>query len=200
MANPLDLPAESAAAFAAAARPVRLPAGALLAAPGSACANFLLVRDGTVRVALRGADGRSVTLYRIAPGGAGVLTTSCLIAGKPFAAEAVAETDLAAWLLPRAAFIDLLDTDAACRARIFAELARRLGDALARVDELAFASVDDRLMAWLRARGPQVAATHQQIADELNLAREVVSRHLKALEGAGRLTLGRGRITLDDPA
>ena len=36
--------------------------------------------------------------------------------------------------------------------------------------------------------------THQEIAEELGTAREVISRLLKEMERQGRVTLSRGRI------
>jgi CRP/FNR family transcriptional regulator len=46
------------------------------------------------------------------------------------------------------------------------------------------------------ANSAQITRTHQQIADELGTAREVVSRQLKRLELKGSVTLGRGQVDI----
>lgn len=43
---------------------------------------------------------------------------------------------------------------------------------------------------------PDIAVTHQEIADELGTSREVVSRILKDFEKMGQIKMGRSKITL----
>ena len=45
----------------------------------------------------------------------------------------------------------------------------------------------------------RVLATHQQIAQEMGSAREVISRILKKLENEGKIQLGRNEIRLIQP-
>jgi CRP/FNR family transcriptional regulator len=62
-----------------------------------------------------------------------------------------------------------------------------------------FGDIDRRLIQILLASGEtRVSRTHQELADELGTAREVVSRHLKRLEHLGWVGLGRGSIELLD--
>ncbi|MFN4945585.1 MAG: helix-turn-helix domain-containing protein, partial [Chryseotalea sp.] len=42
----------------------------------------------------------------------------------------------------------------------------------------------------------ELTTTHQQLADELGTAREVISRLLKQLEKSKKVGLGRNKITL----
>lgn len=44
----------------------------------------------------------------------------------------------------------------------------------------------------------QILRTHQEIADELGTAREVISRQLKRLEEKGLVTLGRGHSEINN--
>ena len=65
------------------------------------------------------------------------------------------------------------------------------------LDDVAFHSLDARLAkVLLDAHTLQITRTHQQIADELGTAREVVSRQLKRLEVKGAVSLGRGIIAI----
>jgi len=52
----------------------------------------------------------------------------------------------------------------------------------------------------LDAGSNSVARTHQQIADELGTAREVVSRQLKRFEQKNWISMGRGQVDIQDRA
>ena len=74
-------------------------------------------------------------------------------------------------------------------------------DLLHTVEEVLFDSLDTRLLKYLRSLTdlkdtPSVKITHQQIANELGTAREVVSRILKKLESDGLVEQSAGVITL----
>jgi len=72
-----------------------------------------------------------------------------------------------------------------------------ISDLIVLLDEVAFHSLDARLAKTLLDAGSDnVHRTHQQIADELGTAREVVSRQLKRFEQKGWVALGRGQVDL----
>jgi CRP/FNR family transcriptional regulator len=85
---------------------------------------------------------------------------------------------------------------------VFDGFSTRLKNVIARVEELAFTSIDARLAKVLldlhEKRVEKV--THQDIAVELGTAREVVSRHLKRFAAERWVELGRGRVTVLDTA
>jgi CRP/FNR family transcriptional regulator, anaerobic regulatory protein len=184
------------------AQVVSLPAGVTVFEPGSACRNYIVVLDGSVKVRLLAASGREIVLYRVASGETCVLTTSCLIQGTDYDAEAVTETAVKALLIPRAAFDEMMNGSGAFRQFIFSSFSTRLNELLGLVNEVAFGHIDRRLAAWLlaRAKAGHVEVTHQAIAAELGTAREVVSRLLKELERRGLVALNRGEITVTDEA
>ena len=68
-------------------------------------------------------------------------------------------------------------------------------------DAIAFKQMDARLLDWLKEKqqqypNKQVVITHQQLANELGTAREVVSRLLKQLERQGSVKNHRGMIEI----
>jgi CRP/FNR family transcriptional regulator len=78
----------------------------------------------------------------------------------------------------------------------------RFEELLKVIDGIAFHKVDERLYNYLQEKSSLLKSTviqisHQQIAEELNTSREVVSRLLKQLEGRGVLTMGRNKLTLN---
>src|SRR3954468_2879569 len=86
------LDAEALDLLAKAATRVDLKAGTVLFRPGDACASFLIVLAGSVRVQLLSDAGREIVLYRVGPGSTCVLTTSCLIGNEGYSAEGIRGT------------------------------------------------------------------------------------------------------------
>jgi len=69
------------------------------------------------------------------------------------------------------------------------------------IDNIAFHGLDKRMKKYLQdltqsTGNNTILATHQEIADDLNVSREAVSRLLKKLENLKVLQLGRNQITL----
>lgn len=184
------------------ARPVRLPAGARVFEPGSPCGAYVLVRDGSIRVAMTADTGREILLYRVRPGESCVLTTSCLLGDEAYAAEGTTETDVEGILLPAASFRALLARSEPFRDFVFRGFGRRVSDILATMEEAVFHRLDARLAKLVldRGAGGPIHATHQELADELGSAREVVSRNLKTFERDGLVELARGEIRVRDRA
>jgi len=90
--------------------------------------------------------------------------------------------------------------DADFRRVVFANMGQRLLDLMLVIDAIAFQRMDKRLAQLLQQRDLLINTTHQELARELGTAREVVSRLLKDFEHRGWLTLGRGRITVNNSA
>jgi CRP/FNR family transcriptional regulator len=186
----------------AGARLVKLDSGSYVFRSGDLCEAFLLLVEGGVRVQLTAASGREVTLYRIAPGGSCILTTSCLLGNENYPAEAVTESNVVAVAIPGATFEDLMEKSKPFRRLVFDGFATRLKKVIIRIEELSFTGIDARLARVLldcETRGVE-RITHQEISVELGTAREVVSRHLKRFELERWVDLGRGRISIVDRA
>jgi CRP/FNR family transcriptional regulator, anaerobic regulatory protein len=71
---------------------------------GQHCHAYVMCIDGRTRVLKT--SGREILLYQVGPGETCVLTTSCLMAGRPFPAESTAETDVLLAALPAPVFSD----------------------------------------------------------------------------------------------
>ena len=73
----------------------------------------------------------------------------------------------------------------------------RFEELLQVIDHIAFKNMDERLEWYLQNQsqyGKEIFLTHQQIANDLNSSREVISRLLKKLENQGRVELHRNSI------
>ena len=142
-------------------------------------------------------NGRRLLLYRVAPGQTCVQTTLCLMGGLDYTAEGVAETDLRLVIAPPPLFERLL-RGAGFSRFVFERFGARLAEMTRLIETIAFLRVDARLAAALLARADsrgEMAATHQDLAEDIGAAREVVSRQLAEFQRGGLLRLGRGRIS-----
>ncbi len=182
---------------------MRVEGGKELFAPGAACQGFLLLLDGRVRVGVTAKNGRRLLLYRVAPGETCVQTTLCLMGGLDYSAEGVAETDLRFVLIPAPLFERLLRESPDFARFVFERFGARMAEMTRLIETIAFLRVDARLAAALIARADgqgELTATHQELAEDIGAAREVVSRQLAVFRRTGLLRLARGKISLTDRA
>lgn len=193
-----DLPPAMAAELAARSRVVSLPVAAHVFLPGQRPENMLLLLSGSVRVQQVSDTGREVFLYRVQAGESCILTTACMLADEDYAAEGIAETEVEAVAIPRAAFDDLTGRSPVFRSFVFRAYSRRIADLFALIDDIVFQRVDVRLADRLLdlEQDGTVHATHQVLAVELGTAREVVSRTLGEFQRRGWVETARGEIRI----
>jgi CRP/FNR family transcriptional regulator len=178
---------------------VNIPAGQQVFALGSSCENYLLLLKGSVKAQLISENGREMMLYQVRPGDSCVLTTSCLLSGDNYPAEAFAEDEVSAFVISSHAFYRCIENSAFFREFVFKNFSARLSNIIGRMGEIVFAGIDWRLAKeLLSANSAVLNLTHQQLATQLGSAREVVSRHLKQFEAKGWVSLNRGTISILD--
>lgn len=192
-------PVERDAVLAEQAQPMAVPAGTLLFEEGGRCGGFPLLLAGEIRVARGSPQGRTLELYRVRPGDICVVSTACLQQGAPLFAHATSTQPCELLMLQRPGLERWL-AHPGFRSTLIGTLAGRLADLMQLVEAVAFQRLDQRLAAALLGRGPVLGLTHQALADEIGTVREIVSRLLRRFEQQGWLSLGRGRITVLDPA
>ena len=178
---------------------MQVPAGTRIFAEHQPCQGFPLLLEGSIKVVKQAASGRELMLYRVAPGGSCIITSSCLLGHSDYNARGIAESPLSMLLLPGSVFGQLMIDHAPFRDFVFHLFAERIGELMQLVEEVAFARLDQRLARLLLARNDSVLnVTHQQLADELGSVREIVSRLLKGFAAQGLVSLGREHLTITD--
>ncbi len=179
---------------------VRLKAGDVVYRPGDRAGGWIVLTRGRVRVGLTAENGRELTLYRLGPGDACLLSTSALLSDEILPAEAVAETDAEAFVVPTERFNRLIGEDAPFRREVLRGYASRVGSLVVMIEDVLFHALPQRLARWLIAHAEVGVATvtHQEIAVELGTAREVVSRALRQFERDGLIEADRGHVRLID--
>lgn len=179
-----------------------IPRGTVLFRPGDPCRGFVAVLSGSIRVTLGARNGREVVLYRVGPGDVCLQTFTCLVEGRDYSAEGVAESDLQAQIIPIARFLERVADDDAFRQQIFAAVARRFADFEQLVENIALTGLRSRLARTLLGLADddlRVHATHDQLARETASGRAAVSRQLAALAAECLLRPERGGVTILDP-
>jgi CRP/FNR family transcriptional regulator len=176
-----------------------VPAGARLFSEQEPCRGFPLVLEGEVRVSRSSDDGRSLELYRVGPGECCLVSTACLFRSQPLSAHGVAVRSTTLLLVPPDAFRACLQFTG-FRDWVLGIYAQRMADLSALIDAVAFHRLDRRLAHALLGRGPELAVTHQELADALGTVREIVTRLLRRFEREGWIELARERIRIVDSA
>jgi CRP/FNR family transcriptional regulator len=177
------------------------PQGARLFRDGESCLYYLLVIEGSVQVQKTTSDGHEIVLYHVNAGQTCELTTSCMLGGEKYVADAVAMTPVHAVLISKEQFNEAVLNSPDFRKFVYASLDKGVADLVSLIGNVVFVHVDIRLAQHLierRDADNHVRATHQDIARELGTAREVVSRMLKHFEHHGWVKLHRGWIEITD--
>ncbi|MEJ8836335.1 Crp/Fnr family transcriptional regulator [Ramlibacter sp. AN1133] len=184
---------------ALAAQAIAAPAGTILFTENDPCRGFPLLLEGEVRVSRSSPDGRSLELYRIVPGEVCLASSACLFRSQPLSAQAVTTRPARLLLVPPPTFKAWL-AQPVFRDFVLGLYAERMADLTALVDEVAFQKLDRRLAAALLGHGPELAVTHQELANVLGTVREMVTRLLRRFEREGWIELARERIRIRDGA
>lgn len=195
-----ELPAEEFERVLADGSVRNVPAGTVMFDEAQPCQGFPFVLDGSIGVSKLSDSGREIQLYRVGAGESCILTSTCLLGSIDYNAHGVALTPTQVFVLPRPTFERLLAGSEPFRRYVFRLFADRISDLMQTVEAVAFKRLDQRLAALLLRRGPEVRATHQQLADELGSVREIVSRIVRSFAEQGLVRTGREQIRiLDEP-
>lgn len=181
------------------ARIVEAPIGTVGYSEGMPCNAFVMRLEGQSRVFKLSTSGREILLYRVGAGETCVLTTTCLLGRSDYPASTIVEMPIRDVVVPSVVFHQLMLDSPVFRRFVMENYGALISDLIVLLDEVAFQSLDARLAKLLlECRADIIAKTHQQIADELGTAREVVSRQLKRFEQKGCVMLKRGEIVVKD--
>jgi len=161
-----------------------------------------LVLEGILKV-MRENNDKEVLLYFLEGGNTCAASFSCCMIKKRSEIKVIADTDCRIAFIPvELASRWMADYDA-WRDFVFSMYDQRLFSMIDTIDRLAFTRLDQQLVDYLENRAHLnddhiIRVSHIDIASDLNVSREAVSRLLKKLEDDGRVELGRNRIRLLD--
>lgn len=196
------LPAETRASLALSPR-VPLDRGEILFFAGDKAEAVYAVLSGEIALEIDGADGKSICVSSLGPGG--IFGELAILDGKPrsVAARAVVRSVLLS--IKAAAFLSLVRTQPDFAMAIIRDLAGKVRQTNGQVSGLSFQSLRGRVAGLIsslldaRPKAPaSIAMTQSELAARLGASREKVNGHLQAMQAAGAIRLARGRIDVLD--
>ena len=177
------------------------PANEILMRKGQFIRSTMLVLNGLIKIYREDDDGNEFLMYYLKPGEACALSLVCAAKheASPIMAKTVVETEV--MMVPVDTMSEWMAKFKSWYQFVIETYRNRFDELLITLDNVAFRSMDERLEFYLkRAKEAQQTTllniSHQEIAQELNTSREVISRLLKKMEQKGLVGLQRNAIEL----
>lgn len=160
-----------------------------------------LVLEGRLKIYREGPDGGEFLMYYLEPGQACAVSMICAMQSDTSEITAVAEEETELLMIPVHLMDDMMKDHKSWYQFVIQTYRNRFDELLNVVDHVAFRNMDERLEFYLKRYREKTGKTkvelsHQQIAEDLNSSREVISRLLKKMEQRGLLKLNRNMIEL----
>lgn len=158
----------------------------------------MLIVKGKVKLYREGDDGNEFFMYFLETGNACALSMICAARNQASGIMAVAVEETEVIMIPIQYMDQLMTSYKSWYYFVLETYRSRFEELLIVIDNIAFKNMDERLEWYLKQQsaklGKQLHLTHQQIANDLNSSREVISRLLKKMEKNQRLHLHRNHI------
>ena len=160
-----------------------------------------LIISGSIKVLREDDQGHEVLLYFLEVGNTCAMSITCCLKQEKSEIRAIAEDDTKVLMIPVWVADGWIKNYSSWKNFIMNSYAARLQELLFTLESIAFYSLDERLLKYLRDRSNtlnknEFEITHGKIATELNSSREAISRLLKKLEKMGKVKLGRNKIKI----
>lgn len=177
----------------------KFEAGEVLMETGQYFRSTMLIVEGKVKLYREGDEGGEFFMYFLEPGNACALSLICATKQETSQVKAKSVEETVALTIP-IGMMDVLMREYKTWYYFVLETYRtRFEELLFVLDSIAFKALDERLLFYLKNQYKktgerELQITHQEIANDLNSSREVISRLLKKLEQRGEVLLHRNTI------
>jgi CRP/FNR family transcriptional regulator len=162
-----------------------------------------LILNGAIKIIREDKNGDEIALYFLEKGDTCAISfINCINRSKSMF-RGLAEKETEGIFVPVDMVDEWLKKYESWRHFIIDSYHMRLIEMVESIDSLAFMKLDNRLLKYLTdkvkiMRDNTLIITHQEIADDINTSRVVVSRLLKQLENEGKIKIRRNRIIIDE--
>jgi len=179
-----------------------VPRGRVFYRPEDPGERLFLLRTGRVQLYRISPEGKKLVIATLGPGA--LFGEMALLGQQMHNAFAEAMEDCSIMVMSRADLERLMLNDATIGRRILALTRKRLSDAEARLEDMAFKGIPARLASLLlRLAADQgddsiSGLTHQDLAETIGTYRETATQVLNDLKTDGLIEIGRKRITILD--
>lgn len=173
-------------------------AGDILLKVGQTIRSTMLILDGIVKLYREDQEGKEFFIYHLNAGQACSLSMVCAAKHETSEVLAKALTDATLLSIPFEYMDKWMAKYKSWYTFVITSYRNRFEELLRTIDAIAFSNMDERLTFYLQkqadALGTNIKITHQEIANDLNSSREVISRLLKKMETQGWLIIHRNSI------
>ncbi len=162
-----------------------------------------LILKGAVKIIREDKNGDDIALYFLERGDTCAISFINCINKSRSMFRGIAEKETEGIFVPVSKIDEWLMKYKSWRHFIIDSYHMRLIEMVESIDSLAFMRLDDRLHKYLVDKvkimqDNTLIITHQEIADDINTSRVVVSRLLKILENEGKIIIRRNRIIIEN--
>ena len=162
-----------------------------------------LILDGIVKIIRKDKNGDEIVIYFLERGDTCAISFVNCINRKKSIFKGVVEKDIEAIFLPVEFIDDWLVKFESWRHFIIDSYHFRLIEMVESIDSLAFMKMNERLFKYLNdkvkiTKDVNLQITHQEIADDLNSSRVVITRLIKELHDEGKIYSTRNKIRVLD--
>jgi CRP/FNR family transcriptional regulator, anaerobic regulatory protein len=176
-------------------------AGDIIMRTGQFIKSTALVLEGQIKIYRENPEGGEFLMYYLGPGQACAVSMICALQSQTSEIMAKAEEDTEVLMIPVQMMDDLMNKYKSWYHFVIQTYRSRFDELLSVIDNIAFRNMDERLEFYLKRYAEKmgkknVDLSHQQIADDLNSSREVISRLLKKMEQRNLVKLHRNMIEL----
>ncbi len=176
-----------------------IKAGEQVMKTGQFMKSTILVAQGRIKLFREGTEGEEFFMYYLEPGNACALSMVCATKQQTIQISAKAIEDTILITIPFYLMDDMMKDFRTWYAFVLETYRSRFEELLTVIDDVAFRSMDERLLVYLRKQYKQlnsreIKLSHNEIATDLNSSREVISRLLKKMEQRGLVALYRNYI------
>jgi CRP/FNR family transcriptional regulator, anaerobic regulatory protein len=174
--------------------------GSIMMKTGQYFRATMLLINGKVKLYREGDDGGEFFMYFLERGDACALSMICATRNQASQIMAVAVEETEVLMIPISYMDELMTKYKGWYYFVLETYRSRFEELLVVIDHIAFKNMDERLEWYLKQQaaktGNNIHLTHQQIANDLNSSREVISRLLKKMEKNKMVILHRNSIEL----
>ncbi len=176
-------------------------AGEEIVRTGQYIKSTVLVLSGRIKIYRQNDEGSEFLIYYLAPGEACAVSLICALQSQTSEITAKAVEDTEVLMLPVQLMDELMIKFKSWSHFVIQTYRNRFDEMLTVIDNIAFKNMDERLEFYLKRSKTDsgkliLNLTHQEIADDLNSSREVISRLLKKMEQLGKIKLNRNSIEI----
>ena len=170
---------------------------------GDKMSHVPLILNGAVKIIREDKNGEEIALYFLEKGDTCAISFINCINRTKSMFRGITEKETEGIFVPVEKIDEWLIKYKSWRHFIIDSYHMRLIEMVESIDSLAFMKLDDRLHKYLTdkvkiMKDNTLIITHQEIADDINTSRVVVSRLLKVLENEGKIKIRRNRIIIDN--